>query len=134
MVDTSLLVDVLLETEGTAPVRRRLFRDGQSLCAPSLIRLETLEVLRKLTRAGRITEAAAHLAFVAFVRAPIYFYTEDVLIRRIRNLRHNLTTYDAAFVALAEVLNAPLLTRDERLAAVTGTRATIELVQLAAAA
>ena len=50
------------------------------------------------------------------------------MLPRIWELPANLTAYDAAFVALAEALDAPLLTRDERLATAPGIRARIELV------
>lgn len=130
VVDTSLIVDVLVSQQGTEVVRRRLFAEGQTLCAPGLLRLETLDVLRKLARSGKISEGAAHLAFVNFVQMPIHYYAEESLVRRIWNLRHNVTAYDAAYVALAEALEAPLLTRDQRLATATGTRATIEFIPL----
>ena len=89
-----------------------------------------LDLLRKLERSRKISEAAAHMAFVDFVPMPIHFYAEESLVRRIWNLRHNVTAYDAAYVTLAEALDARLLTRDQRLANATGTRAAIEVVPL----
>jgi predicted nucleic acid-binding protein len=59
---------------------------------------------------------------------PIRRYPHALLVERIWQLRANLTAYDGAYVALAEVLNAPLVTRDKRLAAARGHRAVIELV------
>lgn len=134
VVDTSVLVEVLINQAGTGPLRRRLFADGQTLCAPALMRLETLDVLRKLARSNRIPETTAHMAFANFVRLPMHYYSEEALVRRIWTLRHNVTAYDAAYVALAETLNATLLTRDQRLASASGTRATIEFVPLTATA
>jgi predicted nucleic acid-binding protein len=58
----------------------------------------------------------------------VHRYPHYALLPRIWELRNNLTAYDAAYVALAEALNAPLLTRDRRLAAAAGHRAKIELV------
>jgi predicted nucleic acid-binding protein len=55
-------------------------------------------------------------------------YPQDFLLPRIWELRNNLTAYDAAYVALAEALGAPLLTRDKRLSSAAGHRAKIELV------
>jgi len=59
---------------------------------------------------------------------PLRRYPHDLLLPRIWDLRNNLTAYDATYVALAEALDAPLLTRDRRLAAAAGHRAQIELV------
>jgi predicted nucleic acid-binding protein len=59
---------------------------------------------------------------------PLRRYPHDFLLPRIWDLRNNLTAYDAAYVALAEVLDISLLTRDRRLAAAAGHRAHIELI------
>jgi predicted nucleic acid-binding protein len=59
---------------------------------------------------------------------PLYRYSHVPLLPRIWELRHSLSAYDAAYVALAEALDAPLVTRDRRLAASSGHRARIELV------
>ncbi|WP_239024994.1 type II toxin-antitoxin system VapC family toxin [Rhodoligotrophos defluvii] len=68
-------------------------------------------------------EALADLADL-----PLRRYPHDLLLPRIWALRCNLTAYDAAYVALAEVLDAPLLTRDRRLAAAAGEGARVEVV------
>ena len=59
---------------------------------------------------------------------PLVRYPHDFLLSRVWELRRNLTAYDAMYVALAEVLDAPLLTRDKRRAASAGHPARIELV------
>ena len=59
---------------------------------------------------------------------PLTRYPHDVLLERVWELRHNLTAYDAAYVALAEALDATLLTRDRRLATASGHRARVDLV------
>jgi predicted nucleic acid-binding protein len=59
---------------------------------------------------------------------PLHRYPNDVLLPRVWELRHNLTAYDAVYVALAEALDARLVTRDRRLAAASGHRARVELV------
>jgi predicted nucleic acid-binding protein len=59
---------------------------------------------------------------------PLHRYPHDVLLPRVWELRHNLTAYDAVYVALAEVLDAPLLTRDRRVATAAGHRARVDLV------
>ena len=115
-------------------MRRRLFQDGLSLCAPSLLRLESLNVLRRLLLSKIVSEPTAHLAFADLMRLGIHYYSEEALVRRVWNLRHNLTAYDAAYVALAESLEAPLLTRDDRLAKSSGHRARIEFIPLTSSA
>lgn len=70
----------------------------------------------------------AEQALVDFLDFPIVRYPHDVLAARIWELRSNLTAYDGAYVALAEVLEAPLLTRDRKLASTPGHRARIELI------
>jgi hypothetical protein len=67
-------------------------------------------------------------ALELLTRFPITRYSHEPLLARIWALRADLTAYDAAYVALAEALGATLLTRDERLAAAPGTRATIKLL------
>jgi predicted nucleic acid-binding protein len=59
---------------------------------------------------------------------PLRRYPYDFLLPRVWELRDNLTAYDAVYVGLAEALDAPLLTRDRRLAAVAGHHARVELV------
>lgn len=60
---------------------------------------------------------------------PLNRYPHDIFLRRIRSLRRNLTAYDAAYLALAEALDAPLITRDATLARVPGHRARVEVIR-----
>ena len=59
---------------------------------------------------------------------PLTRYPHDLFLLRIWELRHNVTAYDAAYIALAEALGAPLLTRDAALASAPGNRARTELI------
>lgn len=59
---------------------------------------------------------------------PLTRYPHDLFLLRIWELRHNVTAYDAAYIALAEALDAPLLTRDAKLASAAGHHANIEFV------
>ena len=96
--------------------------------APTLIDYEVWHAVRGLNLGGKLTEARARAALADFSDLPIQRWpVSDVFHRRAFELRHNLTAYDAAYVALAEVLECHLLTRDERLARATGHRATIEV-------
>ena len=116
---------------GLRHVESRLLAGSESLCAPGLLRLETLHVLRTL--ANQVGQPAADRMVERFLDLDIVYYAEDILVRRVWKLRHNLTAYDAAYVALAELLDAPLLTRDQPLSRATGHKARIEYVALAAA-
>ena len=84
-------------------------------------------MIRRYAAHGDIDSARGHLALAVLADFPVRRYPHDFLLPRIWELRNNLTAYDAAYVALAEALDAPLLTRDGRLAAATGHRARIEV-------
>src|SRR5271165_5991492 len=127
VVDASALLEVLLRTPAALGVERRLFESGETLHAPHLVDLEVAQVLRRYAAASQISgvrgrEALDDLAAIRLSRWP-----HEPLIPRVWQLRQNLTAYDAAYVALAEALDAPLLTRDRRLAAAPGHGARDEL-------
>lgn len=79
--------------------------------------LEITQVLRRFTQKGAISDARAQEALRDLRDLPMTRYPHHVLLDRVWDLRHNLTAYDAAYVALAEALDASLVTRDARLAA-----------------
>ena len=85
-------------------------------------------MLRRYAAAGEIDQDRGRAALQDLADFPLRRYPHDLLLPRIWALRHNVTAYDAAYVALAEALDAPLLTRDRRLAAASGHRARIEVV------
>jgi predicted nucleic acid-binding protein len=86
------------------------------------------QVLRRLTRLKEISTARAHQALQDYRGLLVERAAHQPLLDRIWQLRDSMTAYDGAYVALAEVLNAPLLTCDGRLARSHGHRATIELL------
>ena len=91
--------------------------------------LEVLHALRRhilldILSLKRSSEALQDLKNIAFIR-----YPHTPLAERIWDLRENLTVYDAAYVALAEALNAPLITMDGRLARAPGIHATVEVYE-----
>jgi predicted nucleic acid-binding protein len=130
VLDASAVVAVLLDPgPGAERMRERIESPGESLHVPHLMDLEVLYVLRRQALRGslsqrRSAEAVEDLASIMFVR-----YPHTSLVERIWELRHNLTAYDAAYIALAEVLDAPLLTIDRRLAQAPGIRAAVELYE-----
>ena len=128
VVDASALLEVLLRTGDGARIEARLFDPGESLHAPHLLDIEIAQVLRRLAAAGEISEDRGRAALADLSDLPVRRYPHDLLLPRVWALRHNLTAYDAAYVALAEALDAPLLTRDGRLAAAPGHRARVEVL------
>ncbi|HEY3908422.1 MAG TPA: type II toxin-antitoxin system VapC family toxin [Stellaceae bacterium] len=128
VVDASALLEALLQTPAAAAVEERLFGDELPLHAPHLIDLEVTQVLRRYEATGRVEAARCQDALDDLQNFSLRRYQHDVLLPRVWELRHNITAYDAAYVALAEALGATLLTRDRRLATASGHRARIDLV------
>ena len=96
---------------------------------PHLLDLEIAQVLRRYVSIGELTPQRGKQALTDLADFPIIRYPHDLFLSRIWALRHNVTAYDAAYLALAESLPAPLLTCDARLVAAPGHRTTIELGQ-----
>jgi predicted nucleic acid-binding protein len=128
VVDASALLETLLRTSAAPAVEDRLFAPGQTLHAPHLLDVEAAQVIRRYAAQGDIDAERGRMALADLADFPLRRYPHDFLLPRIWDLRNNLTAYDAAYVALAEALDAPLLTRDRRLATSAGHRARIELV------
>jgi predicted nucleic acid-binding protein len=128
VVDASAMLEALLQTPAAPAVAERLFEEGDPLHAPHLIDLEVTQVLRRHAAIGLIEPVRCRAALDALRDFPLRRYSHDLLLERVWELRHILTAYDAAYVALAEALDATLLTRDRRLAAASGHHARVELV------
>jgi predicted nucleic acid-binding protein len=128
VVDASALLEALLRTPAADAVEKWLFDSGQTLHVPHLLDVEVAQVLRRYTVSGEMDEPRGRAALTDLGAFPLVRYPHDFLLSRVWELRNNLTAYDAVYVALAEALGAPLLTRDRRLAAASGHRARIELV------
>jgi len=127
VLDASAALDWLLQTAAGQRIERRIYSHHESLHAPHLLDLEVGQVLRRLVREGALSAQRAEQAIEDLLDLRIARYPHFVLLPRIWQLRHNLSAYDAAYVALAENLGARLLTRDARLASVSGLTAPIEL-------
>ena len=127
VVDASAILEVLLQTPIASRVSRRIFAAGETLHAPHLLDLEIAQVLRRYFRIGVISADRGAEALADLSDLPLNRYPHFVLLPRIWQLRHKLTAYDAAYLALAEALDAPLVTRDRALASV-GTKVRVEVV------
>ncbi len=128
VIDASALVEVLLRTPAAATVETRIFASGESLHAPHLINVEVAQVIRRYASGRQIDGPRGRAALTDLADFSLRRYPHDFLLPRVWELRNNLTAYAAAYVALAEALDCPLLTRDGRLAASTGSWARIERV------
>ena len=125
ILDTSAALGALIGDPLNSALVERLSADGD-LHAPHLIDVETLHALRRLVRRGELDADRAEGARRDFADLAITRYPHEPLVDRMWELRDNLSAYDAAFVALAEALEAPLVTSDRRLAAAAGHRAKVE--------
>jgi predicted nucleic acid-binding protein len=128
VVDASTILELLLNTPVAARIAGRLLSPGESLHAPHLLDVEVAQVLRRYCRAGELHSERGREALADLADLPLSRYPHDFLLARIWALRHNLTAYDASYVALAEALDVPLLTSDRRLAATSGHDAHIEVM------
>jgi predicted nucleic acid-binding protein len=127
VVDASAVLDVLFDTSRTVPIQRWLFRSRETIVAPHLIDVEIAQVLRRYSASGQIDEPRALEAIDDFLALPIERYPHLPLLHRMWELRENMTAYDAAYVALAELLGVKLITTDARLA--KSARKVAELIQ-----
>ncbi len=128
VVDASAVIELLLRTPAAKSVEAHLFESGQTLHAPHLLDIEVAQVIRKYAAKGEIGDERARVALDDLANLRMQRYPHDFLLPRVWELRNNMTAYDAVYVALAEVLNAALLTRDKRLANASGHEARVELV------
>lgn len=126
VVDTSAVIGVLAGQPRVARLVDRVIDDGD-LQAPHLIDVEFQHALRRLVVAGAINDDRAADARMDFADLTIVRYPHVSLADRMWELRHNVSAYDAAFLALAEALGAPLVTCDARLARAPGHAAAVEV-------
>jgi predicted nucleic acid-binding protein len=129
VADASVVLELLLQTPRAAAIEARLFRRGESIHAPALIDVEVAQVLRRYVRRAELDETRARASVHLLAAFPLDRYHHEPLLPRMWELRENLTAYDAAYVALAEGLRAPLLTCDVRLIRAPGMRAEIQVVK-----
>ena len=113
VIDASAFIDVLI---GATRRDQLLPLLDDDLFAPDLLVPEVLGALRRLIAHGDIDAVEAEAAATAFRAAPVEYLPIWPYTERVWQLRNNLSTYDACYIALAEDLNAPLVTTDLRLA------------------
>jgi len=117
VLDASAAVDALLDTPPYSErIHAHLLESAEEIHAPHLIDAEIGQVLRRYILAGQVRSARADRAVERLRRLGIKRYPHLLFLHRAMRLHRNLTVYDGLYVALAEALAAPLLTRDGRLA------------------
>lgn len=128
VLDASVLVDFLIETDRGQEVERRLGRSPGWLWAPAVIDAEVGHALRAEVRRQSISPRLASEALGDLMDMQLERVSHRFIAERAWQLRDNLSFYDGLYVALAEALDAPLLTSDARLARAPGILAEIEIL------
>jgi predicted nucleic acid-binding protein len=128
VLDASALVELLLGTAVGRAIAARIGSPEVSLHAPHLADVEVAQAVRRLVREGDIDVDAAGAALADLRDLDVERHAHEPLLDRVWSLRTNLTAYDAVYVALAEGLDATLLTCDGRLARPPGMARRAEVV------
>ena len=128
VVDASVVIEVVLARPDAVWIGNRILAIDESLHAPHLLYLEVLHALRRYCQIGQLELPRASQAIAYLADFPLTRHPHRLYLSRIWELRNNMTAYDASYIALAEALDAPFLTRDKRLASAPGHRAEIELI------
>jgi predicted nucleic acid-binding protein len=129
VLDASAVVELLLDTVTGRRVAMLIEDAALGLHAPHLLDVEVVSVLRRFVRDGSLDEEEAQAAIGDLLALDLERHSHEALLERAWDLRANVTTYDAVYVALAEALDATLLTCDRRLARAPGAKTRIELIK-----
>lgn len=133
VVDASVVANALADDEQSGDAARRRLSADPDLHAPHLLDLEVLSVLRRNAAADRLNDRRVGLAIADLRDLPVTRYPHLPFATRIWELRHNLTPYDAAYVALAEELGCPLVTGDHAIKGAPGISCEVEVLAPSAA-
>ena len=128
VIDASVFADALLVAGPTGDHARDAVAAEQELHVPEIFSTEVLSAIRGLALAGQISTGRARRAMEQLASVRLERYPIEPFIDRVWELRHNLTVYDAAYVALAEGLETTFVTADQRVAAAAGPRCEIRLL------
>lgn len=128
VVDASVVVAALLSTSGAGARARERLRLDQELHVPHLLDVEVTAALRRRVRLGQTDLGLATAAVTDLGELAALRWDHEPLLARAWELRDNVTVYDAVYVALAEALNAPLVTTDIRLSRAPGLNCSVEVL------
>jgi len=127
VLDASAAIEWLLQTAAGQRIESRVYSRGESLPAPHLLDLQVIHVLRRLVRESALAASRADQAIDDLLDLRVARYPHYIFLPHIWRLRHNLSAYDAAYIALTERLGATLVTRDARMASASTRGLRIEL-------
>ena len=127
VLDASAVVELVLGSERGSVVRARIQRPDESLHAPHLLDVEVASVLRRYQLSGELSSDEGREALSDLAGLDVVRYPHDALLPRVWELRTHVTPCDAVYLALAEILDAPLITLDRRLARARGHGARVEV-------
>lgn len=126
VIDASAVVAALID-DGAHGQWAETLLAREPLAAPHLMPVEAANILRRAVLAGQVSDDVAALAHNDLLALRVDLFAYELVAARVWQLRHNLTSYDAWYVALAESLDANVATLDDRLAAATGPTCAFEL-------
>lgn len=122
VVDSSAVVAMLTDAGPDGRWATAELSDATTLVAPALMPFEVANILRRHELAGLLSRDQAAQAHADLMAFDVTLWPHEVVARRVWELRLNLTAYDASYVALGELLDAPLVTLDDRIARASGHR------------
>jgi predicted nucleic acid-binding protein len=128
VADASVVANALADEGTDGELARSELRSAGELAAPDLVDVETVAVMRRRWLAGTLTARRFRTAIDDLELLDLDRYPTLPFMRRAYELRHNLTAYDASYIALAELLGSELLTGDRHLAASSGPRCLIRVL------
>jgi predicted nucleic acid-binding protein len=128
ILDSSIAIEFLIRPS-TVPLIVELINGGTDIAAPMTLDLEVMNVMRKQVRDGLLPAGRAIASLDIYYELSIDRYPTELLSPRIWELRNNMTSYDASYVALAEMLEAPLYTYDSKLDRASGHTAKVIMLR-----
>ena len=121
VIDASVLVAALVDSGQDGPWAEAVLVQGQ-LAAPEMLLAEATNILRRMEQSGQVSSLEAAASFRDLLRLDVELYPFTPLAERVWELRANVTSYDAWYVALAEALRNPLFTLDRKLSTASGVQ------------
>lgn len=128
VLDASAVVELLLDTDAGRRIATLINDPNIGLHVPHLLDAEVCSTLRRLEREGMVEDEDGEAAIEHLLALDLQRHSHEGLLERAWALRKNLTAYDAIYVALAEALDATLVTCDGRLGRASGSKARVKLV------
>jgi len=129
VLDASTVIELLLGTERGRAIADRIADPALGLHVPHLVDVEVAQALRRFVQCGELEPDVARIALEDLSSLDLERHAHEPLLGRIWALRENMTAYDATYVALAEALDAVLLTCDGRLARAPGIGRRVEFIR-----